>query len=296
MNKILGVSIAALLAVSPMLAEASPVTHAAGVTYTLPTRASDQAAAVTASASPKYDLASVDTDDQQHIASTAYVKGAYNSAITAINKVSETAGSAVQTVAEGTTNGTIAVDNVDVAVHGLGSAAYTDSTAYASSAQGTAADNAYAAAVTNKTTTVASDNTNLITSAGVYTNAENAAYSDAASYTTGTIGAKIKSLSTTATDAVRSVQVNGAPLTETDGAVNVTVAEGSTDGAIAVNGTAVAVHNGATQAGVINTIRTTTITVPVYKAWGSDDPTVEGTTNTISATVATPTYTTTPAS
>lgn len=41
------------------------------------------------------------------------------------------------TVAEGATNGTVAVNGSDVAVHGLGSAAYTDSTAY--DAAGTAA-------------------------------------------------------------------------------------------------------------------------------------------------------------
>ena len=37
---------------------------------------------------------------------------------------------AIQTVVEGQTNGTIAVDGTDVAVHGLGSAAYTASSAY----------------------------------------------------------------------------------------------------------------------------------------------------------------------
>ena len=47
------------------------------------------------------------------------------------------ADSAVQSVAEGATNGTVAVDGTDVAVHGLGSAAYTASTAY--DAAGTAA-------------------------------------------------------------------------------------------------------------------------------------------------------------
>ena len=40
------------------------------------------------------------------------------------------ADSAVQSVVEGATNGTVAVDGTDVAVHGLGSAAYTASTAY----------------------------------------------------------------------------------------------------------------------------------------------------------------------
>ena len=40
------------------------------------------------------------------------------------------ADSAVQSVAEGSTNGTVAVDGTDVAVHGLGTAAYTASSAY----------------------------------------------------------------------------------------------------------------------------------------------------------------------
>lgn len=47
------------------------------------------------------------------------------------------ADSAVQSVTEGTANGTIAVDGSNVAVHGLGSAAYTQSSAY--DAAGTAA-------------------------------------------------------------------------------------------------------------------------------------------------------------
>ena len=45
-------------------------------------------------------------------------------------------------IAEGTTNGTIKVGSTDVAVHGLGSAAYTDSTDYATAAQGGKADTA----------------------------------------------------------------------------------------------------------------------------------------------------------
>ena len=47
-------------------------------------------------------------------------------------------------IATGTTNGTIAVDNVDVAVKGLGSAAYTEANAYATAAQGTKADQVFA--------------------------------------------------------------------------------------------------------------------------------------------------------
>lgn len=52
------------------------------------------------------------------------------------------ADSAVQTVADGTANGTILVDGNAVNVGGLKSAAYTESTAYATAAQGAKADNA----------------------------------------------------------------------------------------------------------------------------------------------------------
>ena len=45
-------------------------------------------------------------------------------------------------ITEGTTNGTIAVGGEDVPVHGLGSAAFTESGAYATTAQGTKADTA----------------------------------------------------------------------------------------------------------------------------------------------------------
>ena len=53
------------------------------------------------------------------------------------------ANTAVQSVTEGTANGTISVDDKNVAVHGLGSAAYTDATAY--DAAGTATTKADAA-------------------------------------------------------------------------------------------------------------------------------------------------------
>lgn len=56
---------------------------------------------------------------------------------------------AATTAASGSANGTIAIDGVNVAVKGLGSAAYTASTAYATAAQGTKANNAVP-----KTTTV----------------------------------------------------------------------------------------------------------------------------------------------
>lgn len=48
-------------------------------------------------------------------------------------------------ITTGATNGTIAVDGADVAVKGLGSAAYTKANAYATAAQGTKADQVFAA-------------------------------------------------------------------------------------------------------------------------------------------------------
>lgn len=51
----------------------------------------------------------------------------------------------VTSVTEGATNGAIAVNGADVNVHGLGSAAYTETSAYATAAQGTTADQVFAA-------------------------------------------------------------------------------------------------------------------------------------------------------
>ena len=71
MKKLLGVSIVAMLAVMPMMA------HAAGIAPTAATTSSDP-----------YLGVNVATTDQGHIASTAYVKGAYNAAIGAVNDLS----------------------------------------------------------------------------------------------------------------------------------------------------------------------------------------------------------------
>lgn len=73
--------------------------------------------------------------------------GKYVSGLTRDDKghvvgITETALPAKPTLVTGTANGTVKYDGTDVAVKGLGSAAYTDSTAYATAAQGTKADNA----------------------------------------------------------------------------------------------------------------------------------------------------------
>lgn len=70
------------------------------------------------------------------LAATSVAKGKL---ATAVQDSLDLADSAVQSVAEGSTNGTIAVDGTDVAVHGLGSAAYENTTAFdASGAAATA--------------------------------------------------------------------------------------------------------------------------------------------------------------
>ena len=95
---------------------------------------------------------------------------------------------AVQSVAQGSTNGTIAVDGTDVAVKGLGSAAYTASTAYATSAQGTKADNAADKDLSNLSATGKAN----VSAVGTY--------DSTATYTAGTVGAAIKGKQDTISD------------------------------------------------------------------------------------------------
>ena len=70
--------------------------------------------------------------DSQHKVTATITDGTITKAKLAsgVQASLDAADSAVQSIAEGATNGTIAVDGTDVAVHGLGSAAYTAATAY----------------------------------------------------------------------------------------------------------------------------------------------------------------------
>ena len=82
---------------------------------------------------PKSDLSS-GVQDSLDLADSAYQKP--NTGIAkadlaqGVQDSLDAADSAIQSVAEGSTNGTIAVDDTDVAVHGLGSAAYENTTAF----------------------------------------------------------------------------------------------------------------------------------------------------------------------
>ena len=76
-------SIAIMLAL-PFVANAGNIQ---GNMYTAPSAADNNHPAPTTQAVAPYGRIDIDTADQDHIASTAYVKGAYNSAIAAVNKV-----------------------------------------------------------------------------------------------------------------------------------------------------------------------------------------------------------------
>ena len=80
-KKLLSIAIIAALPFGAMAANIS------GDMYTAPTAADTNHPAPTTNANAPYGRANIDTDDQEHIATTAYVKGAYNSAIAAVNKV-----------------------------------------------------------------------------------------------------------------------------------------------------------------------------------------------------------------
>lgn len=207
MKKFLNISVIAALAILPLAANAAVVAgDPTAASSADPVQADDT---VTASASPKYALAESDSTDGV-VATAGYVKGAYNAAIKAINKVSETAGSALQKtdITTGVANGTIAVDGTDVAVKGLGSAAYENTNAFISSADGSV-----------KTANI---DDGQVTKAKLATDVQ-----------------------TSLDGAIQSVQLNGAALTETNGVVNVTavqsVTTGTTSGTVKVDDQEVAV-------------------------------------------------------
>ncbi len=88
MKKLLNISVIAALAVLPMTANAATGDIVAGAPVSITERPEQTAADVTTTVDPKYALAVQATTDS-NIATAGYVKGAYNAAIRAINKVSE---------------------------------------------------------------------------------------------------------------------------------------------------------------------------------------------------------------
>lgn len=133
------------------------------------------------------------------------VTGKYVSAVSeADGKISVTrADLPTYTLASGSANGTVAFNGADVAVTGLGSAAYTDSKDYATAAQGTKADSALQSA---DIATGSANGTISVKGANVAVHGlGSAAYTEASAYATSAQGAKADS-------AVQSVSVLGKEL------------------------------------------------------------------------------------
>ena len=124
----------------------------------------------------------------------AEVEGQYVSAVSEVDGkvvVSRKQLPAKPVIAEGATNGTISVDSVDVAVHGLKSAAYTEASDYATAAQGALADSALQKAdiVTGTANgTIAVDGSDVAVKG-----LGSAAYTEAGAYATAAQGTKADS-------------------------------------------------------------------------------------------------------
>ena len=229
MRKILGVSLVAVLAVSPMMAQADVATVATndttvGVASTKYVKEAynAMAGAVNAELGGKgaYDATATygtgtvgkALQGKQDTLTTTQLAAA-NSGITSA-KVSTydgyasgkqdtisdlatirsgaAAGAAALQEADittGTDNGKITVGTKQVAVKGLGSAAYTASTAYATSAQGTKADNAADKNLSNLSTT------------GKANVSAKGTYDATATYDTGTVGKALQGKQNTLTTA-----------------------------------------------------------------------------------------------
>lgn len=138
-------------------------------------------------------IAGLDVEDSE-------VEGQYVSAVAEVDgkiKVSRKQLPAKPVITEGATNGTISVDNVDVAVHGLKSAAYTEASDYATAAQGALADSALQKADIATGTangTIAVDGSDVAVKG-----LGSAAYTEANAYATAAQGTKADELYTALT-------------------------------------------------------------------------------------------------
>ena len=135
MKKLLGISLVAVLAANPMMAFAGnddpdPATVIATTSY------------VQGAYDALDERVGVDTTLDEGFGVDATLTSAVNTLKGDIDTAYAAAQGSVQSVGEGATNGTISVDGTPVAVHGLGTAAFEDASAFASAAQGALADTA----------------------------------------------------------------------------------------------------------------------------------------------------------
>lgn len=159
MKKFLNISVIAALAILPMAANAAVGEIVPGAPTNITKVPVEQAAVqtadnVTAGDGPKYALALEGANDS-NVATAGYVKGAYNAAIRAINKVSETASGAL------TADGKATLTNKTIDANGTGNSITNLETDNFNSA-------ALATSTTIKTDSTA-DDTKLVTEKAVAT-------------------------------------------------------------------------------------------------------------------------------
>ena len=117
----------------------------------------------TASGSTNYFLSKNGTWETTPSANDGALKLQINGATAQSKFTANQSGDSTITFATGTNNGTIKVDGTEVAVAGLGSAAYTASTDYATAAQGTKADSAIQGIKCNTNAALTPDSNKIVT-------------------------------------------------------------------------------------------------------------------------------------
>lgn len=295
-----------MLAVTPMLASATKYPS----TLTEPATATELSPAATTDTSPKYQAVTIGNDDQQHIASTAYVKGAYNSAIAAVNKVYDTATGAATTALTNADGDGLAwnssTNKLDVDLTSNGGLVVSSGTL------GVNVGDGIKLGTNGEVEASLTSNGGLVTTgtAGSKTISVNAGDGlEVPSTGTGAGTVKVKLDGATLASGANGVKVNyGTGLTvgtsgadegklildhTIQGATNTTTYSGTgltTQGYVDEK-VATATTGMATQTGVVATVNSAIPTITVYKSWG-DDSLVTGT-QTVTGTIAVPnnTYT-----
>jgi len=145
MKNIVTLFVGLTLVVLPGLADATAIESSNS--YVSPTRANPQSGAISATNGPKYDFVSIDDSEQGHIASTAYVKGAHNSSLSAINYLEDSK----QPILDSGVDGNVTVN-------------YTDNNSAAPVVTGFSADGTGAVVVTKSEVTIPVGSTTAPTS------------------------------------------------------------------------------------------------------------------------------------
>ena len=277
MKKLLSISVIAALAVLPMAANATPIYD---VTSTDP--GATNASGPEAANAPKYSLAAAGANDDSHMATAGYVKGAYNAAIKAVNKVATTAANAAdQDLSNLSATGTGVITTA--VTTNAASGAFTSTAGLTSTTLWTAIDE-----VAGTAGNAADKNlSNLSATGKSNVSAQGTVDLTKNDYGTGTVGKALVDITTTADSAADQDLSNlsatgtgvittaitnnaaGATYSNTTSGLTATTLQGAID-ELADNA-----GDYATQDGVENTIETATITanVPTLTTWGNDSST-----------------------